>query len=210
MDRQEIPFGFCRMPAHVGSVNACFLGTYEAEQSAASSLAYFSPIRCIGPTARYRGCRAPSSGQPAEPWNAPSPRTGFLRKRLNEGPPSRRHLRLFDNPEVVSGALSSELLDECGVAPGVEMFSQLLRSCMPKQPIMLASGVSDDSGTVRALPADTHRELLDHVKRLRDEATQLRKPRKSGRGLWADLNGDLSAERIDEARRETWKTFPLG
>ena len=60
---------------------------------------------------------------------------------------------------------------------------------------------------VRALPADKQREFLDHVKRLRDEATQPRKPRKSGRGLWADLNIDLSAEVIDEARREMWKTF---
>jgi hypothetical protein len=48
---------------------------------------------------------------------------------------------------------------------------------------------------------------LDHVKRFRDEATQPRKPRKSGRGLWADLNIDLSAEVIDAARREMWKTF---
>ncbi len=60
---------------------------------------------------------------------------------------------------------------------------------------------------VRALPADKKREFLDQVKRLGDEATQPRKPRKSGRGLWADLNIDLSADVIDEARREMWKTF---
>ena len=60
---------------------------------------------------------------------------------------------------------------------------------------------------VRALPADRRRELLDQVSRLRDEATQPPKPRKSGRGLWADLNIDLSADVIDEARREMWKTF---
>jgi hypothetical protein len=51
------------------------------------------------------------------------------------------------------------------------------------------------------------RDLLDHVNRLRDEATQPPKPRKSGRDLWADLNIDLSADVIDEARREMWKTF---
>lgn len=61
---------------------------------------------------------------------------------------------------------------------------------------------------VRALPADKQREVLDHVKHLRDEATHPRKPRKSGRGLWADLNIDLSGEEIDEARREMWKNFP--
>ena len=53
---------------------------------------------------------------------------------------------------------------------------------------------------VRALTADKQWEFLDHVKRFRDEATQPRKPRKSGRGLWSDLNIDLSAEEIDEAR----------
>jgi hypothetical protein len=63
---------------------------------------------------------------------------------------------------------------------------------------------------VRALPTGKQQEFLDHVKRLRDEATQPRKPRKSGRGLWADLNIDLSAEVIDEARREMWKDFRQG
>ena len=61
---------------------------------------------------------------------------------------------------------------------------------------------------VRALPANKQQELLDHAQQLRDEATQPRKPRQSGRGLWADLNIDLSAEAIDEARRESWKNFP--
>src|ERR1019366_4534856 len=73
-----------------------------------------------------------------------------------------------------------------------------------RYPMTLEQEILD---AVRALPADKQRELLDHVKRLRDEATQARKPWKSGRGLWADLSVDLSAERIDEARRETWKTF---
>ena len=61
---------------------------------------------------------------------------------------------------------------------------------------------------VRALPVNKQQELLDHAQQLRDEATQPRKPRQSGRGLWADLNIDLSAEVIDEARRESWKNFP--
>jgi hypothetical protein len=60
---------------------------------------------------------------------------------------------------------------------------------------------------VRALPADKQRELLDYVSRLRDDVTQSPKPRKNGRGLWADLNMEISAEAIDEARREMWKTF---
>jgi len=32
--------------------------------------------------------------------------------------------------------------------------------------------------------------------------------RKSLYGLWKDLNVDLSAEDIDEARKECWKNFP--
>lgn len=60
---------------------------------------------------------------------------------------------------------------------------------------------------VRALSAEKQQEVLDHAKHLRD-AKQPGKPRKSGRGLWADLNIDLSAEEIDEARREMWKNFP--
>jgi hypothetical protein len=62
--------------------------------------------------------------------------------------------------------------------------------------------------SLRALPADKQQEVLDHMKHLRIEATQPRQPRKSGRGLWADLNIDLSAVEIDEARREMWKNFP--
>ena len=61
---------------------------------------------------------------------------------------------------------------------------------------------------VRALSPDKQQELLDHAKRLRDAGTQPRKSRESGRGLWADLNIDLSAEEIDEARRDMWKNFP--
>ena len=33
-------------------------------------------------------------------------------------------------------------------------------------------------------------------------------PKRSLLGLWADLNVDISAEDIDEARREMWGNFP--
>jgi hypothetical protein len=33
-------------------------------------------------------------------------------------------------------------------------------------------------------------------------------PLKSLRGLWKDLNFDVSAEEIDQARREAWANFP--
>jgi hypothetical protein len=56
---------------------------------------------------------------------------------------------------------------------------------------------------VRALPPDQQREVLKHVNELRKSA--LKKPRKSGRGLWADLDVSVSAEQIDDLRRELWK-----
>jgi hypothetical protein len=61
---------------------------------------------------------------------------------------------------------------------------------------------------LRGLPADKQQEVLDHAKHLRNELGQRRPQRKSGRGLWADLHIELSAEDIDEARREMWKNFP--
>ena len=54
---------------------------------------------------------------------------------------------------------------------------------------------------VRALPADKQQEILSHATRLRD-AVAKKKPFKSVRGLWAGLGISLSAEEIDENRRE--------
>jgi hypothetical protein len=61
---------------------------------------------------------------------------------------------------------------------------------------------------VRALPADKQKAILDHAKHLREQSPEPKRPRKNGRGLWADFNIDLTAEDIDEARREMWKHFP--
>ena len=60
---------------------------------------------------------------------------------------------------------------------------------------------------VKALPTDKQQEILSHATRLRDEAIP-RKPFKSVKGLWADLGISLSAEEIDENRREMSKNFP--
>jgi hypothetical protein len=87
---------------------------------------------------------------------------------------------------------------------------------MPRQPIILArfffpitleQAILD---AIRALPADKQREPLDHVKHLRDEATQAWKPRNNRRGLWADLNIDLSAEMIDDAQWGNVEDFRQG
>lgn len=59
---------------------------------------------------------------------------------------------------------------------------------------------------IRSLPPDKQRDVLEHAKQLRSSISK--RPRKSGRGLWADLNISLSAEDIDAARREMWKNFP--
>ena len=60
---------------------------------------------------------------------------------------------------------------------------------------------------IKALPTDKQQEILSHATRLRDEAIP-RKPFKSVKGLWADLGISLSAEEIDENRREMSKNFP--
>lgn len=61
--------------------------------------------------------------------------------------------------------------------------------------------------TVRSLPPEKQQELLEHSKRLSAERTPVR-PRKSGKGLWAGMGISISAEEIDEMRREMWKDFP--
>ncbi|HEX4808177.1 MAG TPA: hypothetical protein VH325_04570 [Bryobacteraceae bacterium] len=60
---------------------------------------------------------------------------------------------------------------------------------------------------VRALPPEKQQEVLEHAERLRQE-TKPTIPSKSIKALWADLGISLSAEEIDDARREMWKNFP--
>jgi hypothetical protein len=61
--------------------------------------------------------------------------------------------------------------------------------------------------TVRSLPPDKQLEVLGHAKRLQAENRPLA-AFKSIKGLWADLDVSLSAEEIDDVRREMWKNFP--
>jgi hypothetical protein len=55
---------------------------------------------------------------------------------------------------------------------------------------------------VKTLPLEKQVELLERLDAGREAGPK--KPRKSGRGLWADLNVALNAEDIDETRREMW------
>jgi hypothetical protein len=52
--------------------------------------------------------------------------------------------------------------------------------------------------------------LIEHIapEIERDLTPVTPEPRKSLWGLWADLEPALSAEEIDEARKEVWNSFP--
>lgn len=58
---------------------------------------------------------------------------------------------------------------------------------------------------VRALPAEKQQEILRHATLLRQQTrrqTNDKKPLRSVKGLWADLGVSLSAEDLDENRRD--------
>lgn len=60
---------------------------------------------------------------------------------------------------------------------------------------------------VRMLPAEKQLEVLNHASRLRLEAGS-KIPFKTVKGLWADLGISLSAEEIEDNRRDMWRNFP--
>ena len=57
------------------------------------------------------------------------------------------------------------------------------------------------------LPVDKQKEVLDFVECLEKNAGQ-RRSRRSLKGLWADLEVNISVDDIAEARREMWGGFP--
>lgn len=60
---------------------------------------------------------------------------------------------------------------------------------------------------LRELPPEKPREVLDFVDFLK-EKNGTKKPLRSLRGLWRDLNFHITEEDIAEARREMWGNFP--
>ncbi|MBM3766963.1 MAG: DUF2281 domain-containing protein [Acidobacteria bacterium] len=58
---------------------------------------------------------------------------------------------------------------------------------------------------LRELPVDKQMEVLDFANFL---APRDPSPRKSVRGLWKEMGFSISAEDIDEARKEMWGNFP--
>jgi hypothetical protein len=59
----------------------------------------------------------------------------------------------------------------------------------------------------KTLPPDKQQELLDFAEFLRVRCER-RGPLRSIAGLCEDLGSDISAEDIDQARREMWGNFP--
>ncbi|MBI3796118.1 MAG: DUF2281 domain-containing protein [Deltaproteobacteria bacterium] len=60
---------------------------------------------------------------------------------------------------------------------------------------------------MRALPPDKQQEVLDFVEFLQRKSG-LKQPRRSLRGLWADLGVDITEEDVAKVRKEMWKDFP--
>ena len=60
---------------------------------------------------------------------------------------------------------------------------------------------------LRDLPPEKQKEVLDFVDSLKAKNGP-NEPRRSLRGLWADLNFQITEEDIAEARREMWGNFP--
>lgn len=60
---------------------------------------------------------------------------------------------------------------------------------------------------LRELPTEKQQEVLAFVGSLK-ENNRAREPFRSLRGLWKDLNIDITEEDIAEARREMWGNFP--
>ena len=61
---------------------------------------------------------------------------------------------------------------------------------------------------LRDLPPEKQKEVLDFVDFLKEKKGGPKKPRRSLRGLWADLNINITEQDIAQARREMWGNFP--
>lgn len=57
-------------------------------------------------------------------------------------------------------------------------------------------------------PRERLRVIAQALPEVERDLAEQSPPLKSLRGLWKDLNFDISAEEIDQARREAWGNFP--
>ena len=60
---------------------------------------------------------------------------------------------------------------------------------------------------LRALPPERQQEVLDFAEFLQQKSI-VKRPLKSVKGMWANLDIDITEEDIAEARKEMWKDFP--
>ena len=60
---------------------------------------------------------------------------------------------------------------------------------------------------LEVLPPDKQQELLHFAESLQAQNIA-KKPRKSLKGIWSDLEINLTEEDLTEARREMWGNFP--
>ncbi|MFP4692349.1 MAG: DUF2281 domain-containing protein [Halothece sp.] len=61
--------------------------------------------------------------------------------------------------------------------------------------------------TLRELPVDQQQEVLDFAQYLKQK-NKPQPPKRSLKGLWADLDIQITEEDIAEARKEMWGNFP--
>ena len=61
---------------------------------------------------------------------------------------------------------------------------------------------------LRALPPDKQREAIDFVEHLHNKSSADKTPRRSLKGLWADLGLDITDQDIADARADCWSDFP--
>ncbi|MDY6806450.1 MAG: DUF2281 domain-containing protein [Cyanobacteriota bacterium] len=60
---------------------------------------------------------------------------------------------------------------------------------------------------LRSLPPNQQQELLDFADLLKQKIT-FKRPLVDVKGLWANLDMDISEEDISQARQEMWGNFP--
>jgi len=58
---------------------------------------------------------------------------------------------------------------------------------------------------IRALPPEKQQEVLDFVEFLH---RKIARPRRSFKGIWADLQVDITEDDLVQIRRELWGNFP--
>jgi hypothetical protein len=62
---------------------------------------------------------------------------------------------------------------------------------------------------LRELPPNQQQEVLDFAEFLQQK-NLLKRPLKSVKGMWANLDMNITEEDITEARKEMWGNFPRG